>query len=105
MTDVWGLILGFVHWVGATSDRILDGMGLEGGLLDRIITRMTGDADVYMASVLALFALVLWTIPWSLLASLIDRRARARMEGRIGPSHRGAWGYIQELPDLVKLKL
>jgi NADH-quinone oxidoreductase subunit H len=105
VTDVWGLILGFVHWVGTSTDRAIDGLGLEGGWVDRIAGWLTDDADVYVASIIAFIALVLWTVPWVLVASVIDRRMRARMEGRSGPTYMGAWGILQELTDMVKLKL
>jgi hypothetical protein len=103
--DLMDLLVDIVNWSGRTTDRVVEELGIEGGIVDRGLSWLTGEADIFAASFLAFAVLFVWTILLVGLASWIDRFARARVEGRRGPTYSGVRGVLQELADQVKLKL
>ena len=105
MSDLWGLLLDIVHLAGRTADRVVDGLGMDGGNLDGFVGWLAGDADWLVAGTMAAILVALWAMLMSGLVSWMDRRVRARVEGRLGPRYRGWGGILQGLADWVKLML
>jgi NADH-quinone oxidoreductase subunit H len=105
VSDLWGLLLDIVHWAGRTADRVVDGLGMDGGSLDGFVGWLAAEADWLFAGILAAIIVALWAMLMAGLASWVDRRVRARVEGRLGPRYRGPGGILQGLADWVKLML
>ncbi len=105
MSDLFDVYLGLVHWFLDGVLRALGRMGLGDGLLDRLVSWLAVEADVYVAGLLAAVVLLLWTVTTGGVAGWIDRRVRARVQGRTGPRAVGAGGLLQGTADWLKLFL
>ena len=105
MSDLWGLLLDIVHSAGRMADRAVDGLGMDGGSLDGFVGWLADDVDWLVAGMMAAIIVALWAMLMGGLASWVDRRVRARVEGRLGPRYRGWGGILQGLADWVKLML
>lgn len=105
MSDLFDLFLGFVHWFLDGVLRVLGWMGLRDGLLDRLVSWLMDVADAYLAALLAAVVLLLWTVVTGGVAGWIDRRVRARVQGRTGPRAVGTGGLLQGAADWLKLFL
>ena len=105
MSDLLDLYLSIVRWFLDTVLTVLGHMGLGGGYLHDLVSWLAAEAELYLASVLAAVVLLLWVVPMVVLASWIDRRVRARAQGRAGPRHVGPYGLLQCLADWLKLVL
>jgi NADH-quinone oxidoreductase subunit H len=105
VTDLWELYLEVVHWMGRTSDRVVDGLGLGGGAVDGALEWVFFEADVVVAAVLATVIMALWVMAMGGVAVWLDRLMRAWVEGRLGTRYRGPMGVLQGLADWVKLML
>jgi NADH-quinone oxidoreductase subunit H len=105
MTTLFDLYLSIVHWFLDASLTVLEYFGLGGGYLHRFVTWLLMEADVYLAALLAALVLLVWTVFTAGFAAWVDRRVRARAQGRAGPRHVGSSGLLQGLADWSKLFL
>jgi NADH-quinone oxidoreductase subunit H len=105
VSDLLDLYLGLVGWLFTASDRVVDGLGLDGGHLDRLLGWMGEHADVVIAAAFGAVGIAIWAGIAGGFASWIDRRVRARMEGRLGPRHWGVGGLLQGWAHWLKLML
>ncbi len=105
MRDLLDLYLTIVNWYLDAVLTILEHLGLGGGYPHRFVSWLATEADLYVAALLAAVVLLIWT---SLLGGVVawtDRRVRARVQGRAGPRHVGAFGLLHCLADWLKLVL
>ena len=105
MSDLFDLYLYIVHWFLDAALTVLETFGLGGGYIHRFVSWLVEEADLYLAALLAAVVLVLWTLLTAALAAWTDRRVRARVQGRAGPRHVGAFGLLQGLADWLKVML
>lgn len=106
MTDtLFDLYLAVVDWFLSSALLVLEYLGLEGGWVHGFVTWLATEAAVWIAAAFAAVVLLLWTGATAALAAWTDRRARAMVEGRVGPRHVGAGGLLQGLADWLKLFL
>jgi len=105
VSDLLDLYLWLVHLVLRAVDRVVEGLGLQGGYLDRFVDWLAADADIAIAAVLAALVAAIWAGLGGAAVSWLDARIRARLEGRIGPSYRGLGGVMQGWADFAKLML
>lgn len=94
-----------IHRLADAADWAIDGLGMGGGAVDRLVAWLGYEADLVLASLLAAVVLAAWAMTTGGLASWLDRRVRARVEGRRGPRVRGPGGSLQGLVDWLKLML
>jgi NADH-quinone oxidoreductase subunit H len=99
------LYLTIVHWFMDAVLTVLEHMGLGGGYLHRFMSWLATEADLYIAALLAAVVLLLWTSLLAAVVAWIDRRVRARVQGRAGPRHVGSFGLLQCVADWLKLAL
>jgi NADH-quinone oxidoreductase subunit H len=99
------LYLWLVHFALRVVDRAVEGLGLRGGYLDRFVDWLAGPADVALAAIIAAVGLALYAAMAGGLFSWLDRRVRARSEGRLGPRYWGIGGLMQGWADWAKLML
>ncbi|MCK5252900.1 MAG: NADH-quinone oxidoreductase subunit H [Thermoplasmata archaeon] len=105
MSDLFNHLLSIVHWFLDAALTVLEYMGLEGGYIHRFVSWLAMEADIYLAAMLAAVVLLAWTALVGALVGWTDRRVRARVQGRAGPRHVGAFGLLQCLADWLKLLL
>lgn len=101
--DLLGLYREFVRVVLRGADRIVERGGLDGGVLDRLVDWGLSDGEVALAAVVAAVVLGAWAAVAGWCFSWVDLRVRARVEGRMGPRHRGLGGLSQGWWDWLKL--
>jgi NADH-quinone oxidoreductase subunit H len=97
------LYLWLVHFALRIVDRAVEGLGLRGGLLDRFLDWLAGPADVALAAIVAAIGLAVYAALAGAVFSWLDRRVRARAEGRLGPRYWGVGGLMQGWADWAKL--
>ena len=105
MSDLYQLYLDIIRWFLDVALLVLEGLGIEEGYLYGFVEWLNGDAALWLAAGLAAIILIIWTLLTAGLATWVDRRVRARVEGRRGPRHVGAWGTLQSVADWFKLLL
>jgi len=105
VSDLLQLYLDIVRWFLDAALAVLEGLGVEEGYLHGFVEWLNGDAAVWLAAGLAAIILILWTLLTAGLATWADRRIHARVEGRRGTRHVGAWGTLQSVADWFKLLL
>ncbi len=105
MSDLFDLYLTIVHWFTDAVMTVLEQMGLGGGYVHRFVSWLATEADLYVAALLAAWDLLLWTTLLVVMVSWVDRRVRARVQGRAGPRHVGAFGLLQGMADWLKMVL
>jgi NADH-quinone oxidoreductase subunit H len=103
--DLFDTYLSIVHWFLDASHTVLEQIGLGGGYVDRFLSWLAAEADLYLVAILAALILLPWTALAAAVVSWVDRRVRARVQGRAGPRHVGAIGLLQGLADWLKLML
>lgn len=105
MSDLLDLYLSLVHLALGAVDRVVEGLGLQGGYLDRFVDWLAADANVALAAIIAALVAAAWAGLAGAAVSWLDLRIRARLEGRVGPSYRGLGGVMQGWADWAKLML
>lgn len=105
MSDLFDLYLSIVRWILDADLTILEHMGMGGGYIHGFIKWLALEAELYLAAGIAAIGLILWTLLTATLVAWTDRRVRARVQGRAGPRHVGAFGLLQVLADWFKLML
>ncbi|UCC94116.1 MAG: NADH-quinone oxidoreductase subunit H [Thermoplasmata archaeon] len=105
MSDLFDLYLSIVHWFLDAALTVLEHMGLDGGYLHRFVTWLATEWDLYMAAELAAVVLLAWTALTGGAVAWMDRRVRARVQGRAGPRLVGSFGLLQGMADWLKLVL
>ena len=105
MTDLYQMLVDLVRWALDIALIVLEGLGLSGGYLHGSVEWLYGDPALWLAGGLAAVILAIWTMLAGGLAMWMDRRVRARVEGRRGPRHTGPWGILQGSADWLKLLL
>jgi len=103
VSGLFDTYLWLVHYVLRVADRAVEGLGLRGGYLDRFLDWLAGPADVAVAAVVAAVGLAVYAALAGAVFSWLDRRVRARAEGRLGPSYWGVGGLMQGWADWAKL--
>jgi NADH-quinone oxidoreductase subunit H len=103
--DLYQLYLDIVHWFLDAVLVVFEGLGIEEGYIYGFFEWLNGDAALWLAGGLAAVFLIIWTLMAAELTLWADRRVRARVEGRSGPRHVGAWGTLQGVADWFKLLL
>jgi NADH-quinone oxidoreductase subunit H len=105
VSDLFDTYLSIVHWFMDSALTVLEHMGLGGGYIHRFVSWTATEADIYSAAELAALSLMVWTAITAGAVSWIDRRVRARVQGRAGPRFVGAFGLLQCTADWLKLLL
>ncbi len=105
MSDLYQLYLDLVRWFLDMVLVVLESLGIEEGYLHGFVEWLNGDAALWLAAGVAAVFLIIWTLLAAELTMWVDRRVRARVEGRRGPRHVGAWGTLQGIADWFKLLL
>ncbi len=105
MSDLYQLYLDIVRWFLDVVLVVLESLGIEEGYLHGFVEWLNGDAALWLAAGVAAVFLIIWTLLAAELTMWVDRRVRARVEGRRGPRHVGAWGALQGIADWFKLLL
>jgi NADH-quinone oxidoreductase subunit H len=105
VSDLLDLYLNFVHWFMDAVLTVLEEMGLCDGYVHRFFSWTATEADIHVAAFIAAWDLLLWTTLLVALVSWVDRRVRARVQGRAGPRHVGAFGLLQGMADWLKMVL
>jgi NADH-quinone oxidoreductase subunit H len=103
VSDLLDLYLSVVHWFMDAALTVLETMGLDGGYIHRFVSWLASEADLYLAAGAAAVVLMAWTAITAGAVSWTDRRVKARVQGRAGPRHVGAYGLLQCLADWLKM--